>query len=391
MAATHKRLGMRLSAVGAVADILHRLATGLQRGDSGLSPDMKATILDWVKDQDPGANPSLLMMLAHLDEDRATDRLIRLLRDPRADVRAGAVVTLRRMALSSLTLDAARPLADVERGLVERRFAPDVGLELARLVGEAGWSSLRSVLAHLEPVGAAREVVAEALRRLDMRNDPDSWSGVYTSNGLDVLEQDEGPRHGSLMVVHGGYFAIDAGGPLPLRLSAGRLMGPEGSIRMVWAARVGFPERTPALQSRSRTWYRLEGKLLVEAVESGSLRTSLAAGPASGALYAALAAEDGPAAERARAIVLCQEGRWTEGRAALLALMDGKRSRWELYPWLARASEALGDGAGARAAWLTVLEKAPRRSPLRTEAESRIAELQLADFSGETPTAEGDT
>src|SRR3712207_6547865 len=89
LAKTDKSPSVRLSAAAAAADIATRSEPG---------PAQRKRLVELFRTFDPGHNPSLLMVLAAVPDAAGVERLGRLLRDPRQDVRNGAITALRRMS-----------------------------------------------------------------------------------------------------------------------------------------------------------------------------------------------------------------------------------------------------------------------------------------------------
>jgi hypothetical protein len=383
LATSHKRTGLRLSAAAAAADILHRYRTGAM--GEPLGPERTRIVLDWSRRTDPGHNPSSLMLLAAIPERSVLDRLGRLLRDPRVDVRAGAAVTVRRMALSHTDLAPAALRRAFGTWLAHRKTPGDARVELIRLIGDLGWTEHREAV--LDARGASEpltEAATTALERLDAREDPAAWSGLYLSDGLDVLEQDLEPRPGSLLLVHGAHLVHGphpSEAPLPGVVSAdledGLLHADAlpAPARLVWAPRVGQPERTRAIQVPGTTWFRLEGKALVAFLEAHPDLLGEPHRPATGALLATLAEPEGAVEKRGRVIAHLLHGEAEAAREQLVEMTAGKRPRNELFAWLGRAEEALGNERAALGAYRTYLEKAKKKEPLRPHAEARAEAL----------------
>ncbi|MDP6933278.1 MAG: hypothetical protein QGG40_10200, partial [Myxococcota bacterium] len=85
--------GVRLNAAMAAADILSRYRFGSRR--KKLKKKQRNELLQLFNGIDPGINPGLFSMLACLGVPEAINRLTVGLRDPRMDIRRGAVVGMR--------------------------------------------------------------------------------------------------------------------------------------------------------------------------------------------------------------------------------------------------------------------------------------------------------
>lgn len=377
LATSHKRTGLRLSAAAAAADILHRFRTGAA-GES-LGRDRVQFVLDWTKSNDPGVNPSALMLLSAIPERAVIDRLGRLLRDPRGDVRAGAAVAVRRMALSHTDLDLAYLRTSFESWLANRKTPPDALVELIRLVGDLGWSPLRSaILDQRTGSTAVAEALETALARLDARKDPATWSGLFLSNGLDVLEQDATERPSHWLLLHDGALTDSDGGTGSAEVREGLLYSEllAGPARLVWAPRVGEPERAPTLQITGRSWYQVRGADLVDWLDAHGHTLTQAQQPAAGAFVAGLADVEGARGVRGRAMAAVVAGDLDGAHEQLTALTGKKKPRADLYDWLGRLEEARGDTAAAISAYEAFLERAAKKAPARPRVEARLEALR---------------
>ena len=377
LATTHKRTGMRLSAAAAAADILHRYRTGA--AGAPLDADKIATILEWSRTTDPGRNPSALMLLAAFPDKRVIGRLGRLLRDPRADVRAGAAVAVRRMALSHTDLDPLPLRRAFGDWLTHRKRRPDAVAELARLTGDLGWSEHRgAVLDVIGLSGPVTEAANTAITRLDGRKEPETWSGLYTSDGLDVLEQAVEPRATSWMLVGDGHLALHDGTATPFSITDGgwlRCDALDEAARLIWAPRVDDMERRPAIQLPGRTWFRRAGKDLLAWLDRHANAITEAHRPATAALLAEAETLEGATGKRAVPIAHLLHGEAQDARDALAALTERARPRNDLFAWLGRAEDALGHSDAARDAYARYLDKARRNDPHRPHAEARLEAL----------------
>ena len=252
LATNHRRTGLRLIAAAAAADILHRTRTGAA-GDAP-SRSQIDSIVDWVKRTDPGLNPSALMLLSAFPEKRIIDRLGRLLRDPRNDVRTGAAVAVRRMAVSHTLLEGRGH--DSLRGAVsgwitDRRTPADALTALILLVGNLGWESHREALFSVQAASApVQEAIDTARQRLDARKSFDGFSGLYISNGLDALELAEQERASSWLLLHDGAAVIDAGDAAPVSLDEGQLGGGPFPAPHAWRGSRDSASTMPIRRSR---------------------------------------------------------------------------------------------------------------------------------------------
>ncbi len=369
---------LRLYAAAAAADILHR-RRGLHDAPT-LTPVEVKQVHQWVRSYDPGRNPGLLMMLSSIVDEASLARLARVLRDPRNGVRAGAMVALRRMALSASAADDALIPAMVAASLADTRMTPDVTLDLVRLVGEVGWMDLREAIRRSAAGGRLHpEVVQEALRRLDARGTPDAWEGVWLDYGLDVSEAGEPDTNGPWRVIGGGLATT---GEPPVRLAldpaSGRatLPGEPTPLRLLWTSAPGHPDTTRrAIQQGERTWWAQEDKDLLEVLERLIDELPAGATDALVPLAARLEAFEGMLAPRVRAMILWRAGALDAALALLTELTDAKKPRADLYWWLARVQVDLGQPDDARRSLDEFLERSAAKARYRTEAEALRAQL----------------
>jgi hypothetical protein len=365
IAVDDKSPSVRLYAAAAAVAILMRGRSVY--GGTPWSPAQRDRVLSAVAATDPARTPSLLLCYAAFPEPEVIKRLVRMLRDPRYGVRAGAAAALRRMALSgAATLD---PTADtnlrewVGEALDHKKLPNDAAIELIHLVGEAGWDVL---LPRVRKVAArapqASEAAEQASARCAARDDPDAWRGVWLDEGRDVLDEKDPSESDDR-----DWFAL--GGALSPE--GGRLSTHGRVFRRIWAPRPADEGRHAAIQADGRTWWRLEGKRLVEFVVS--MDTALVEAEVDVDLVSRfLEAEEGAAAVRARALVLARYGR---GEAALNVLekpLSAKKPRNDLHFIEGLARAAMGDAAGAKQAWTRYLDKAKKNDPWREEAESLV-------------------
>jgi len=371
IAIDEKSSALRLYAAAAAADILHRHRAAT--GKAKLTKAQIAQVHQWVKGYDPGKNPGLLMMLSAIPDEESRTRLVRMLKDPRNGVRGGALVAIRRMAVvASAQTDEDLPKA-LGPVLADPRTPPDVAVDLVRLVGEVGWSSLRDAV----KLAAGRdrlmgEVGTEALRRLDSRLDPAGWDGVWIGDGLDVYEVGDRNEEGPWRLLSGGTIC-EGGAPVPFAIDArGRatLPGDPAPARLLWIQRPGFPEEIRrGIQHGPRTYWRQDSKDLLEVVERVIDGSTEVAAPAMRALATWLGAIEGVVAPRRKAIALWRAG----DRDEALAILDeqvAKKAPPELLWWHARVQADLGKNAEAKESLDAFLDKVGKKAKYRAEAEA---------------------
>lgn len=368
IATTDKSPSIRIYTAAAAADILHRL-----RSTSGLEPTTIDAVIAALRAFDPQGNPSVMMVLGALGKP-VRGRLGRLLRDPHSDVRLAAVAAIRREALSPLSMDD-DGLADDVLGWLGGRLPADATLELAALVGEAGWRRgaevLRSVLPKVrDPEGR----VGEAMRRLRERDEFASWVGAWVEQEPGLLSPPEPSPDRRWIGVHpNGWFA--GGADTPCGLSEGRLNSPQGPARLLHVAVPGQPT-VPMIQTASDSWFRIEDKALAKWVEAQI--DALAGSPGlCAALLPQLAEVEGAVAPRARALLAWRAGDIGEAARALDALLEAKKPRPDLLWWRANVALSEGDLDLARERVSDYLQAAPKKAAFIEDAEALQASLAI--------------
>ncbi|MFT4624098.1 MAG: hypothetical protein ACI8PZ_002757 [Myxococcota bacterium] len=356
-----KSPSVRLYAAAAAVDVACR-----QRAE--LTPQSAAAVLERVKRVDPGDNPSLVMLYAAWPDRRSLDRLGRLLRDPRSEVRAAAAMAVRRAALSA---DAMRDptLRDAVRAWIDSdRLPPDPVLELLRLVGEAGWTGMESAILKAASAGRPHGAVAEEVaQRLTARDDPADWEGLWVGSGVDALAPPgDAP---SWRVVVAGTVHGPAGSE-PLQAGAEATIGGRPA-RRIFTRRTGRDGDHAGIQVDGATLWRVEGKALVEAAQAHVALFT----PAGAEALATLLPTDGVLARRVHAQVLLASGDGVGALLSLEGLASAKRAPIETFFHLGCARQHVGDTAGARTALEAFLDKAARRSPHRAEAQAILDAL----------------
>ncbi|MFH1467693.1 MAG: hypothetical protein ABIO70_25125 [Pseudomonadota bacterium] len=372
MALEDRSSGVRLAAASAAADILSRSRLAPRRED--LSEAARRAILQRLRAVDPGRNTSLFQVLASVGLPEALLPIARGVRDPRVDVRTGALVGLARLCCSG----AVNGDAQVERTLAgllgETRLRPDVSVEIARIAHRAGYLRLRGDVARMAGClgdrwrGAAEEILAA----MPGEQGVEAAVGCWIGGDLDCGEVRARYPAGSWLAVVPGQLLLGAGGDLALHpwsldgdgftcagLSAGRSL----PLRRLRAWMNGL-DGVEVLQLGARSWAAAHEKDLPELVDSLAAAGFDEAGRR--AFAAALLEVLTPGlSERStgaytRAVLLAEAGRDAEACAALEPLAG--RGRPEACWHLHRARARLGQGEAAGAALDAYLQLASRRS-----------------------------
>jgi hypothetical protein len=371
-AQTDKSPSVRIYAAAAAADIAahHKGAAGQPM----MSKAQRAQIFEWMKSVDPGQNPGLLLLLAAAADAKAIDRIGRALRDPRNVVRAGAVAAIRRMALSGAAAEDDALASTVGQWIKAGKMAPDVVLELAKLVGECGWLGFDKLLPIAADAGRPHvAAVEEVLTRLSIRRDPEAWDGVWVSDGRDVLEPGDDTAVEWFIISNGALHKPGQTTKL-LRRTNGLAEVDGQTLRMIFAPQVGTTDDGCALQVGGFTWWRRQSKDLVGHIEE-MLDDIHGLGASVRVVAEWVGGEDGSLAQRARALVLWRTGAREQAQDLMERLCAHKRPRNDLFYWLAKIRIDGGDNAGAREAVARFLDKAGKKAAYKADAEALLASL----------------
>ncbi|TNE85427.1 MAG: hypothetical protein EP330_25420 [Deltaproteobacteria bacterium] len=363
-ARSDKSSAVRLYAAAAAADIVSRYRRG------GLPAEIRESIEEWVGRADPATNPSLLMLLAPFPERGVVQRLLRMMRDPRNEVRAGAAVALRRLALAAEALELP-VLEALAADTLKRKLTPDAVFELVRLAGEVGWTHIDDLMRKAATQSEQlREAVDEAFARNRKREDLASLDGYWVDHGLDVQEAGS-PEPRGFLAVTAGEATTDAG-PQTLSLEDGRLSLGGAPARLLFAAPPGlFHERVAVIQTAERTYWRQQGAALVDLLDSGAELPAAAFASMAGDLEEL----EGAAGQRARLIASWGSGDLEAAKEAIDGLTDKKKPRTDLWYWKGRIYADLGDAKTAKASLDQFLDKAKKNHPLRAAGDKARAAL----------------
>lgn len=360
-AKSDKSPSVRLYAAAAAADVAMKRP---------LRPAERRAILELFRTWDPGHNPSLLMVLAAVPDQDGLERLGRLARDPRSDVRSGAITALRRMN----TLPGADKLLaeSVRRWLDAGKHPGDAVAELVRLAGEAGWSGMEDVIRRAAGKGRAAAIAAEqALEWLLARRDPTSWTGTW------VAWSEDGKEVVDWVYLEGAHVWGRKGehGPLTVADGVGTVEGLP-PLRRIWVPRGGDEGTAEALKTEAHTYWRQAGKALAAVIEA--LDGALAEVPVAAlGMARELAPLEGVSAMRARAIALWRGGLLREAEKVVESLAAGERKPNPHLQWIAgNVKLGLGDLDSARDALRIAVKGAPKKAAWKPEAEALLASLR---------------
>ncbi len=373
-----KSPGVRLAAASAAADVLARLRVEPHR--AALSEARRQELLVSLRGVDPGRNTGLFQVLACLGDPSVARNLGRGVRDPRVDVRTGALVGLERLACSGTV----NGLPIIERTLQEllgeRRLRSDAALGVARLAWRMGLWSLRP---EAEALAARLEErwlppLDELLAQFPARLGSEHLLGCWTGRGLDCGEQR--PQRGPLEIVIVAPSTMLVGGEgslerAPWELEGGllvcSLLGQPAPVRVLRCWYDG-QEQLEVLQVGPRSFGRvLEKELpaLVDLIAAQSLDVTAEARQLLTLLGPQLSERSAGAYTRAALSALADD---PKALARLEAVVAAKRPRAEAYWHLASLHRAKGRRPEARAATATYLELAGKKSPFLEAAQALV-------------------
>lgn len=375
--------GVRLYAIGAAADILSRYRVGPKAAE--LDAAHRAELLKIVRAIDPARNAGMFSVLATLDQPKGIRPILIGLKDPRLDVRTGAVVGMFRYAISAAAADDTSTRAEVIELLDDPKVRPDVRAHLTRICAYCGWLESRPKLERfLDREDQVAPAAEQALEWMSQLADPATVEGLWWSTRLDAGEIDPEPGAVRWLLLSGAQGVmgeVESLRAISWSLDQDSLVfdGAAAPLRRMILAPPGRgEERGLAFQAHGRTWYRAAGSdalALAEALVEGKGLSALPEGPAAALADRLIASQpDTPEGGIMAARLELLSGQSAAALQRLEELTSGKKPKNDLYFWLGEARAAAGDEAGAQDAWSRFLKKAPKRSELRELAEARVGE-----------------
>lgn len=356
LAKSDRSPSVRLTAAGVAGDLAVRA-----RRTAG----ERRQILDALRVVDPGTNPPLVLVLAAVRDDAGLDRLGRLLRDPRSDVRMAAATAVRRMA--NLDQGEVDLPGHVGSWLSEGRYPADALAELVRLAGECGWPLEDEIRTAAARGRAPAEAAVQALEWLAARRDPTSWAGMW-------MTTDEDPVSWLFVEDAVAWGAEGRLGPLRVAEGVGTVPG-RGPLRRVWATRTTIEGTMEAITCDGRTLWRHKGPQLTRAVDDLYPLLPVLPDVARG-LAAWMKDLEGLGAMRARATALWKCGQLQEAEKVIANLLHGEKKPNPQVLWLRGAVQAgLGEVAAAKATLQQALDNGPKKAAWRPEAEALLRSL----------------
>lgn len=373
-----KSPGVRLAAASAAADVLARLRLPPHR--AALPEAARAALLANLRGIDPSRNTGLFQILACLGDPMVVRNLGRGVRDPRVDVRTGALVGLERLACSG-TVNGLPVVERTLRGLLqERRLRSDAALGVAGLAWRMGQWSLRP---EVEALGGRIEerwqpALSELLEQLPERLGSEHVLGCWAGRGLDCgeLRIERGPLELVIVlpstVLQGGAEALVES---PWQLDGNQLdcdaLGGSAPVRVLRCWYDG-QEDHEVLQVGIRSFGRVVEKdlpALVDTLAAQSFDTSAHARQLLALLEPQLTGRAAAAYTRAVLSLLAGDPKAAE---RLEALLDAKAPRAEVHWHLASHHRAAGKRRKAKTAAKAYLDGAGKKSPFLEAARALV-------------------
>lgn len=365
-ATTSKSAAVRLYAAAAASDIVHR-----ERLAGTVDRQREHQILAWVSSANPDLSAGLLMLMSAVTHRKALDRIGRFLRDPRNGVRAGAVATLRRMALSHAAADRTDLSERVAEWLKHPKIQPDAVLDLINITGEIGWSELTELISNYGSLSPKHsEAVDLALERLDQRVTIDGWAGLYRDINLDVFElpTDNAARKTTWLAMGRTSKATRNG--RRLKVAPGTLG--KHTARLVFAPPLGAPDdKRRVIQSEGRSFWEVSPAeiqaMLTDDPESLPTLPEQMPDPTE--------ALEGTTVARSQALWAWATGDLDKARSGLDTLTAKGRPQHALYYFLAKVAEEQEDAVAACLAAGAYLDKSKKNAPFRKRANAILERL----------------
>jgi len=352
--------GVRLGCAAAAADILSRNRVG--KASASIPDDRRAELLVMVASSDPSHNVGLFQVCGALGTPAALSRILFGLRDPRADVRAGAVVGLLRYAESAAAPDS------VEQTLVpllrSDKIRPETQGELARMCAQLGyWSALDNAVRLSESASrGVAEAGSDAVARLSRPPGPD---GLWVDLGVDAGEaRAEARPVGFVATVGQHVFRVPTEGAGSVKTSLRPAHARQRLLR-----RPGSRDApVEVLQIAEATLWAQSAE---EQVDFGDALVRAKAYDALRAIDAIL--PETASSFRLRGVLLLESGDATTALAVLDAAVEMKRCPIDAWYFQGVALLKTGRKADARAAFERYIAKAPKRAHLLGAARDALA------------------
>jgi hypothetical protein len=353
---------VRLGCAAAAADILSRSRVG--KACASISDTERAQLLTLVAASDPSHNVGLFQVCGALGTPAALARILIGLRDPRADVRAGAVVGLLRYAESAAAPDSTEQT--IVPLLRNDKIRPETQGELARVCAQLGyWSALDNAIRLSESTSrGVAEAGSDAVARLSRPPGPD---GLWVDLGVDAGEAHPAPRPIAFVATVGQQvFRIAPEGsgalkayPRPPHARQRLLRRPASKEAPIEVLQLG--EAT--LWAQDADEQQDFGDALVRAKAYDAMRAIDPILPATASSF------------RLRGVLLLESGNAAMALSALDAAVEMKRCPVDAWYFQGVALVRSGRSSDARAAFERYIAKAPKRAHWIGAAREALAEL----------------
>lgn len=369
-----KSSGVRLAAAAAAADILGRHRAG---PDRDLMPhEARLALYKRFRGLDPGQNTGLFQVIGEIGLPEAVQGLTQGLRDPRVDVRTGALVGLERLCR--------HPVANGDSGLEQavtgllrdKRHRPETLLELARLVVRMGYTAARADLEGLLETLPPKyfQTVQDLLDDLTARCSPSGLFGAWFGAG-----EGKGPgssRDWRVFLVDGCLGGLEG----ELSWTGGRFVEPRAFQPSLGGAPIpyrrvitGGPggERVEVLQVGDLAFREASEKdllrflpLLLEAPPKGEVPAI----PVAAVLGTRLSPK--PLGVYGRGLLACWTGDWPLALDLLSSVQQANRVPPEVHWFQALALRQTG--ADATTQLQAYVEKAGKKAPYLASARALL-------------------
>ena len=379
LALEDKSPSVRLTAAAAAGDILSRVRLPARRG--AVTDGVRRAILDELKGIDPILNPSIFQVYATLEIPEAVGRTLLGLRDPRVDVRSGALVGLERLCVSSTAHGSEFVERRVVQSLNDARIPISTKVDVAMLAARVGFRSVEPALDELEGLvdGTLYERIELAREWHALSGQSAGIHGLWVANGLDAGEVGEPAEEPTWLLLREGVAAYG------IRPQTGAWAWKNGGFtcslagakrgtpirRMVCSS--GLDEFRLVLQIGDRTFRQVEEDempALLESLEDG-------AGGALASVYCDGMAEELGEEKPERFVYGCfllWAGRADEA-FDVLGASAGRGVPKEVWWVQSRAARLAGRTKDEKAVLAHYLKRAAKKAPRREVAQARLDEL----------------
>ncbi len=354
--------GVRLGCAAAAADILSRHRLG--PAADAVPAAHRAALLLAVARADPSHNVGLFQVCGTLGTEAAINRILIGLRDPRSDVRAGAIVGVMRLA------ESAGAPENLESRLVPLlkgdRVRPETQAELAGVYANLGyWSALDGARRLAESAAKRVALVAtEAVARLARPPGPD---GLWVDLDVDAGEVRPDARPVALVATVGDrVYTVSLAEPG----GVGVTTRPD-RVRHLVLRRPGSKEpATEVLQLATRTLWAQDADEQVEfgdaLVRAGAWSTIRAVDPVLPATASTF---------RLRGAAAFTAGANDEALVALKAATDMKKCPVDAWYYYGSALARGGQSDAARESLERYVARAPKKGSLLPQARAALGSL----------------